>query len=141
MLTLFGHQFGAIATGFILLLLAIIATFITFAVRVLISEKLQKPALGTFVAIILGIVTTGLWLLFLLASGLKVFGWFIQTKVGHICLLVVLVMSGGFGFLASKLKSDSPKQVFYDKEGHMHYNSTSRAEADRRIDAKKNEQK
>ncbi len=46
MLTLFGHQFGAIATGFILLLLAITATFITFAVKVLISEKNAETGIG-----------------------------------------------------------------------------------------------
>lgn len=139
MITILGHQFSPIVTGIILLSLAILATFTTFVSKVYISEKLHKPALGTVVAVVMGIITAALWLLFILASGLKVVGWFIQTKVGRICMLIFLVATGLFTHMAKGLKSNTPKQVYYDKNGGMHYDQFSRSEANNRIDQQKKE--
>lgn len=139
MLTLLGHQFSPLVSGIILFVVALLSTILAFVVKSYVSRKVSS-FLGTVLAIVIGLFSLIVWLLFIYTSGTRFISWFITTKAGHICMLIVFVALGGFKFFGNIMKSDSPKKVFYDKEGHMHSDSINRDEANRRIDAKKREE-
>lgn len=138
MLTLLGHQFSPLVSGIILFVVALFTTILAFVVKSYVSKKISS-FLGTVLAIIIGLFSLIVWLLFIFTAGANFISWFIKTKAGHICMLIVFVACGGFGFFAKAMKSSSKTPVFYDKAGHMHYDNLSRNEANARIDKAKRE--
>lgn len=122
-----------------LFVFALLTTILAFVVKRYVSRKVS-PILGTVLAIPIGLYSLIVWLVFIYTSGTWFLSWFITTKVGRICMLIAFVGAGGFKYFGNIMKSDSPKQVFYDKEGPMHYDKFSKNEANDRIDAKKREE-